>query len=50
MDGGDDADSLRAGDKKGFLNEAVEKLVEGRLCLQAGLFRQVQPLLSGDGN
>lgn len=49
MDGNDSADSLRAGDKKGGLNEAVENLVSSRICLQPGDFRQVRPFITGDG-
>lgn len=44
MDGGDDADSLRAADNKGALNAAVETLIEARICLQPGIFTAVRPV------
>lgn len=49
MDGGDDADSLRAADRRGALNQAVEQLVESRICLQPGELPPVRPMLTGDG-
>ena len=37
MDGGDDAASLAAGDRKGRLNDAVERLAANPLCLEQGI-------------
>ena len=49
MDGGDDADSLRAADIKGKLNDAVVALVAARVCLSPGEHAPVRPMLTGDG-
>jgi hypothetical protein len=49
MDGSDDADSLRAADISGALNQAVVDLVENRVALGRGVQAPVSPILTGDG-
>lgn len=49
IDGGDDADSLRAADIEGSLNQAVVDLVSERMCLGRGEYVPVKPMLTGDG-
>lgn len=49
LDGGDDADSLRAADIKGSLNQAVRTLVDTRICLRPGELAAVRPVITGDG-
>jgi hypothetical protein len=49
MDDGDDADSLRAADIEGQLNQAVEQLVAERIPMPRGEFPAVRPILTGDG-
>lgn len=49
FDGGDDASSLRAADVKASLNEALQSVVEDRICLRPGSYVPVLPILTGDG-
>jgi len=49
MDGGDDADSLRAVDNKAGLNGAVQQLVQEGIPLGRGEVPPVRPILTGDG-
>jgi hypothetical protein len=49
FDGGDDASSLRAADVKACLNEALEAVVEDRICLRPGTHVPVVPIITGDG-
>jgi hypothetical protein len=49
MDGGDDADSLRAVDVKAQLNQMVQHLVDEGIPLGRGEIPPVRPVLTGDG-
>ena len=49
LDGGDDADSLRTVDNKGSLNQALQRLLENRICLRTGECTPLRPVLTGDG-
>ena len=49
MDGGDDADSLRAVDVKAQLNQMVQQLVADHIPLGRGEIPPVRPVLTGDG-